>query len=172
MLNAPLRQTPNWIDAPRREEAVALIRDRYRDFGPTLACQMLAERHGHAPACSPERLRTILCLKETRKLSRQLICQYHQQWLHVLPPKDWERRLVGAEVEIRAHLDGTLDIVHHDRELAYEMLIARPQSPVVDAKVVQARPAQAKPPANHPWLKPFSPAAVARVMAERSSPRP
>ena len=126
----------------------------------------------HAPACSPERLRTILCLKETRKLSRQLTCQYHQRWLHILPPKGCERRLVGAEVEIRAHLNGALDIVHHDRELAYEMLIARPQAPVVDAKVVQARPAPAKPPANHPWLRPFSPTAAARVMAERIPARP
>ena len=117
-------------------------------------------------------MRAILCLKETRKLSRQLTCQYHQQWLHVLPPKDWERRLVGAEVEIRAHLDGSLDIVHHDRKLAYELLTARPQAPVADAKIVQARPAPSKPPANHPWLRPFSPVAAARVMAERNSARP
>ena len=41
----------------------------------------------HAPSCSPERLAGILCLKETRKLSRQLTCQYHEQWLRV-PPKE------------------------------------------------------------------------------------
>ena len=40
------KKPSNWIDTLRREAAVALIRERYRDFGPTLACQMLAERHG------------------------------------------------------------------------------------------------------------------------------
>jgi len=127
----------------------------------------------HAPACPPERLRSILCLKETRKLSRQLTCQYHQQWLRILPPKGLERRLVGAEVEVRAHLDGALEILHAGRALAYERLGARPQTPVVDAKVVQARPAPAKPASHHPWRQPFSPAAAAaRVMAERNSARP
>ena len=36
----------NWIDAGRWAEGVTLIRERYPDFGPTLACQMLSERHG------------------------------------------------------------------------------------------------------------------------------
>lgn len=127
----------------------------------------------HAPACPPERLRDILCLKEARKLSRQLTCQYHQQWLRILPPTGGERRLIGAAVEIRAHLNGTLAILHNGRVLAHELLAARPQAPVVDAKVVQARPAPAKPSAQHPWRQPFSPvAAAARVMAERNSARP
>lgn len=128
---------------------------------------------GHAPACAAEHLRGILCQKETRKLSRQLTCQYHQQWLHILPPQGWERRLIGAEVEIRAHLNGTLEILHNARVLDHELLAAQPQAPVVDAKVVQARPAQARPSPNHPWRQPFSPAAAAaRVMGERYSARP
>ena len=126
----------------------------------------------HAPACPAEQLRGILCQKERRKLSRQLTCQYHQQWLRILAPKGWERRLVGAQVEIRAHLDGKLEVRQGDRVLAYELLAARPQAPVADAKVVQARPAPAKPAANHPWRQPVPPAAAARVMAERNSARP
>jgi transposase len=38
------RKPNNWIDGEWR--AAALLREHYRDFGPTLACQMLAERHG------------------------------------------------------------------------------------------------------------------------------
>ncbi len=125
----------------------------------------------HAPACPPERLHGILCLKETRKLSRQLTCQYHQQWLRILPPKGGERRLIGAGVEIRAHLNGALEVLHNGQVLAHELLAARPQAPVVDAKVVQARPLPVKPSARHPWRLPFSPAA-ARVMAERNSALP
>jgi len=29
-----------------REQALGLIRERYRDFGPTLACEKLVELHG------------------------------------------------------------------------------------------------------------------------------
>src|SRR5690606_40032355 len=38
----------------------------------------------HAPAALPDRLRAILCIKNQRKLSRQLTCQYQQQWLRIL----------------------------------------------------------------------------------------
>ncbi|MBL8393905.1 MAG: hypothetical protein JNK99_04015, partial [Candidatus Accumulibacter sp.] len=88
-----------------------------------------------------------------------------------LPPKGGERRLIGAGVEIRAHLNGALEVLHNGQVLAHELLAARPQAPVVDAKVVQARPLPVKPSARHPWRLPFSPAA-ARVMAERNSAQP
>ena len=54
------RKPNNWIDAARREAAVALLRERYADFGPTLACQMLAERHD-----------LIISVETTRTLMRE-----------------------------------------------------------------------------------------------------
>ena len=48
----------NWIDGERRAAAAALLREHYRDFGPTLACQMLAERHGQV--FSVETTRTLM----------------------------------------------------------------------------------------------------------------
>ena len=48
----------NWIDEERREAAAALIRERYGDFGPTLAREMLLERHGLA--FSVETTRTLM----------------------------------------------------------------------------------------------------------------
>ncbi len=48
----------NWIDAGRREAVATLIRERYGDFGPTLAREMLAERHGQV--FSVETTRTLM----------------------------------------------------------------------------------------------------------------
>ncbi len=35
------------IGAGVRREAMACVRERYWDFGPTLACEKLADVHGH-----------------------------------------------------------------------------------------------------------------------------
>ena len=37
----------NTIDADLREEIMVLVRERYADFGPTLACEKLAQAHGY-----------------------------------------------------------------------------------------------------------------------------
>lgn len=113
----------------------------------------------HVPVGNPEILRNSLCFKETRKLSRQLTCQYQQQWLRVVPAQGEGRRLIGAEVEIRRHLDGTVEIHHQGRRLPHERLEIRPQAPVEDSKTVQARKPSGKPSASHPWRQPFSPGA-------------
>ena len=36
-----------WIRGGVRQAVLALVREHYADFGPTLACEKLAERHGH-----------------------------------------------------------------------------------------------------------------------------
>ena len=36
----------NRLDAVTADRAISIIRDRYADFGPTLACEKLAECHG------------------------------------------------------------------------------------------------------------------------------
>ena len=41
------RQPNNIIVAAIRDAIVMLVREHYADFGPTLACEKLAERHGH-----------------------------------------------------------------------------------------------------------------------------
>ncbi len=132
------------------------------DYNGRFARPAREPEDAHAPACPPERLRDILCLKETRKLSRQLTCQYHQQWLRILPPKGWERRLIGAAVEIRAHLNSALAICHNSQVLAHELLVARPQAPVVDAKVCSGPPGA---------CQAFSPASLAPAVFSSSGSR-
>ena len=41
------RRPNNAIDEAVREAVLDLVRERYRDFGPTFACEKLAELHGH-----------------------------------------------------------------------------------------------------------------------------
>src|SRR5215210_4780005 len=40
------RPSNNRLPAAVRELAVAIVRERYADFGPTLACEKLSQRHG------------------------------------------------------------------------------------------------------------------------------
>lgn len=136
-------------------------------YNARFAKQPLEPEDTHVPIIDFEILRNSLCFKETRKLSRQLTCQYQQQWFRVLPDKKVTRRLIGAEVEIRTHLDGAIEIYHQGRRLAYERLEARPQAPVKDSKVVQAGKTHVPPSFNHPWRHPFSPNAC---FIPRSSP--
>lgn len=49
------RPASNAIKQTIREAVMALVREHYHDFGPTLACEKLVEHHGHA--LSPETLR-------------------------------------------------------------------------------------------------------------------
>lgn len=78
--------------------------------------------------------------------------------------KGWERRLIGAEVDVRAHLNGALEILHDGQVLAHELLRRNPKP------WSMARPA--KPSANHPWRQPFAPATAARVMGEPNPAHP
>ncbi|WP_246585320.1 helix-turn-helix domain-containing protein, partial [Thiorhodospira sibirica] len=41
------RRPNNAIAETVRQEVLALVKTHYTDFGPTLACEKLAERHGH-----------------------------------------------------------------------------------------------------------------------------
>ena len=41
------RHPNNQIAEALRREMLDLVRSHYADFGPTLACEKLAERHGH-----------------------------------------------------------------------------------------------------------------------------
>ena len=41
------KRSNNAIDAATRREVLELVRERYRDFGPTFACEKLVELHGH-----------------------------------------------------------------------------------------------------------------------------
>lgn len=77
------RKPNNWIDGARWEVTVALLRERYRDFGPTLACQMLAERHGQV--FSVETTRTLMREAGLWRAKRRLV-RFH-------PPRARRARL-------------------------------------------------------------------------------
>jgi len=79
----------NWIDEERREAAAALIRERYGDFGPTLAREMLLERHGLA-----------FSVETTRTLMREAgLWRAKRRSVHFHPPRARRPRL-GELVQI------------------------------------------------------------------------
>ena len=119
----------------------------------------------HAPACTPERLRSIPGLKEARKPSRQLTCQYHQQWLQYPSGPRVGEPAGGRHGGTRAHLDGALRssmptarFLRTARYPAFRLL-------VMDAKVVQARTTPAKSIASTSGASP-SPSPLIRVMVD------
>ena len=60
-----------------REHVLALIRERYADFGPTLACEKLRERHGHR--LSVETLRQWMIAQGLWQPRRRRHARIHQR---------------------------------------------------------------------------------------------
>lgn len=71
------RQPNNAIATATREAVLALLRQHYADFGPTLACEYLQERHGHA--LSAETLRQWMIAEGLWQPRRRKQARVHQR---------------------------------------------------------------------------------------------
>jgi len=60
-----------------RQAIIGIVRDNYADFGPTLACEKLAERHGHK--VSVETLRQWMIADGLWKPKRRAQARIHQR---------------------------------------------------------------------------------------------
>src|SRR3954471_6154494 len=170
------RPSNNRLPALLRDQAVALVREPYADFGPTLAAEKLKDRHDlrvsretlrswmiqpglwrpraertrfpqprhrrehlgeliqidgcahrwfedRGPPCTLDgmnQLGDILCWRETRRVSRQLVVHYNRMKF-TLHPSEITARLVGQEVEIYDFPDGRLEIRWKGLPLAYSV---------------------------------------------------
>ncbi len=146
----------NAIDAAVRREVVDLVRKRYRDFGPTFAHEKLVEEHGYR--LSVETLRRWMIADGLWRAKTRREVRTHQS-----RPR---RECVGDLVQI----DGSATVLREGRELPVRLLAEGEEPiPLEDGKTVRghvdaakaeqrARPAY-KPPPDHPWRRPFKPAA-------------
>lgn len=113
-------------DEEFRNAALDLVRSHYRDFGPTLACEKLIERH--QIAVSKETLRhwmavhesldSAMCHKEFRTLSQALTLRYDKV-LFILDPTEAAKRIAGKKVIVCDYPDGRLEIMHQAAALPY-----------------------------------------------------
>ena len=83
----------------------------------------------------------ILCWRETRRVSRQLVVHYNRMKF-TLHPTEITARLVGQEVEIYDFPDGRLEIRWKGLPLAYAVFdkLQRVPSPVMDSGLRCAAP--------------------------------
>ena len=91
------------------QRALGLIRDRYPDFGPTLACEKLAERHGLTLGL--ETVRTLMTQAGLWVPRKQRAAQIHQ-------PRN-RRSCVGELIQI----DGSDHRWFEDRNSACTLLV-------------------------------------------------
>ena len=98
------------IDPQKRQKAIDLLHRYYADFGPTLACEKLAERHG--VKLSKESVRQIMIAEGLWKAKKQRKMQVH--------PLRQRRSCVGELVQI----DGSLHRWFEDRAPGCTCLIA------------------------------------------------
>jgi predicted ArsR family transcriptional regulator len=132
-------------DEAFRNTALDLVRERYRDFGPTLAMQKLNECHDnvdaaefaadfnvrfgkeprnpkdmHRPLAAHENLDAAMCRKEVRTLSRALTLQYDKV-LFILDPSELAKSLAGKKVIVCDFPDGRLEIMEGSTCLPYRL---------------------------------------------------
>ena len=103
------RPSNNQLDDGVASRAVALIRQRYPDFGPTLACEKLRELHGMS--LSKETVRKLMIEAGLWKPRRQRAAQIHQ-------PRN-RRACVGELIQI----DGSDHAWFEDRAEACTLLV-------------------------------------------------
>jgi hypothetical protein len=119
---------------------------------------------------SPGGLDAILCLKDKRKVSRDWCVSYERRVLQI-EAKHQSLGLPGQQVEVRQHLDGSLRLQFRGRTLSYRELEKRPEASK-ERPQFRARK-QYKPPADHPFNRPFGRlAGVGDSSAAPQSPPP
>jgi len=112
--------------------------------------------NAHRPLLPSHDLDRILCIKETRRLSKNLTMQYNNVIYQILSDRR-EYQLRKAEVTVLQKKDGTIQIEHRGKVLTavpYHKIQARAEE--VSAKeLVQALASKAKsrhrPSRRHPW---------------------
>ena len=119
----------------------------------------------------------ILCEQHTRKLTKNLTIRFERREYQVTG-RGKGYRLRGAEVTVCKGFDGSVTVLREGRALPGRLLAEGEEPiPVEDGKTVRgrvdaakaeqrARPAY-KPPPDHPWRRPFKPAAASAGVSPR-----
>ena len=134
----------------------------------------------HRPAdIDAERLCHVTCEQHARTLSKSLSCQYRGRQYLIQTDGAPAYHLRGAPITVCDDgSDDTVVLLHQGKPLPYRVFARHDLPPriaddkTLDAHVEAAKRRQAalpwKPPARHPWRRPFDPEAVARAEAARS----
>ena len=83
----------------------------------------------------PDRLRQVLCCRESRYVGRQLTLR-HTRRIVMLHPSDLTAELVGKYVDVHTYADGTIEVRHRGIALPFTM-IDQDQQQVTQAAIVE-----------------------------------
>lgn len=114
---------------------------------------------------SPEELELIFSIHHTRKLSKNLTCQFHNREYQITG-QGKGYRLRGTLVTLCEAFDGSITVLSNGQTLSYRLLEqGQPPIPIEDEKSVHARIDQIKqqqatkpaykPPPDHPWKRAY-----------------
>jgi len=91
----------------------------------------------HRPLLPNQNLDTILCLKYTRILSRQLTISYENR-IYQIQTERPVYAMRHARVEVREARDGTITIRYKGQILSYTIVKQQPKTAIVDSKHLNA----------------------------------
>jgi len=149
------------------EAANAFLPQFIKDYNQRFAVPPQNPADAHRPLLhSTEERVLILCLHHTRTLSKNLTFQFKNRE-YQLQGQGKGYRLRGARVTLCEAFDGTVTVLHAGHTLDYRILASgAPPVPLDDEKSIHHSVEQAKarqqakskwkPPADHPWRRPFN----------------
>ena len=158
------------------EAANAYLPEFMADHNRRFAVAPREAADAHRPVLhDAEELDLILCEQATRKLSKNLTFKFERRE-YQLVGEGKGRRLRGAAVTVCKGFDGAASVLLKGRKLAHRVLAEGEAAvPVADEKDVRERVDAAKaeqaarpdwkPAPDHPWRRPFKPAAAKRAAA-------
>jgi len=104
------------------EEGNAFLEGFISEYNRRFSVEPASTNDAHKPLYhDKERLKNILSIHETRKLSKNLEFSYHNKIYKIITPTTGYR-LRHQTINVYTHLDGKIVLVLDDKELAYEVL--------------------------------------------------
>jgi hypothetical protein len=95
--------------------------------------------NAHRQLLESQKLDEILCIKNTRVLSKNLTAQYRQNTYQIDLDPRLEYTLRKAKIEVIEGLDGQIQLKYKNKNLSYSVIQTRPFSRMFDSKQVNKR---------------------------------
>lgn len=95
--------------------------------------------NAHRQLLESQRLDEIVCIKNTRVLSKNLTAQYKQNTYQIKLEPRLEYTLRRARIDVLESLDGQIQLMYKKKVLNYTVIQTRPISRVYDSKQVNKR---------------------------------
>lgn len=135
------------------EEANRFLEERFLPaYNKMFTVPAKVESDLHRPLRRDVKLDEVLCFEEKRAVMNDWTVRWRNRFFQ-LSRRNGGPGVVGRRITVREKLDGDIQMVYRGLKLAFRELPARPER----ASVTVRRKGRntSKPPADHPWRRPF-----------------